>query len=190
MPTPQPAPGWYPDPGGSEGERYWDGWRWTTQHRTTPSRNDPKPAPPDWYDDPDGSGGERYWDGGRWTKHRRPKAEATVNPPGSRPTWHPTARPSQPQPDRRIWEPSAPRVHQGTVIADGGVEVASAGQAAAASRVEAGRASTLGSTPISATSSCAVCSARSFPLCRQPLIRTPSARALVATRCTAPDRRP
>ena len=91
---------------------------------------------------PDGSGGERYWDGGRWTKHRRPKAEATVNPPGSRPTWHPTARPSQPQPDRRVWEPSAPRVHQGTVIADGGVEVASAGQAAAASRVEAVRRAT------------------------------------------------
>ena len=142
MPTPQPAPGWYPDPGGSEGERYWDGWRWTTQHRITPSRNDPKPAPPDWYDDPDGSGGERYWDGGRWTKQRRPKAEATVNPPGSRPTWHPTARPSQPQPDRRVWEPSAPRVHQGIVIADGGVEVAGAGQATAAGRLEAVRRAT------------------------------------------------
>jgi hypothetical protein len=41
-----------------------------------------------------------------------------------------------------------------------------------------GRAWTLGSTPISLTSSCAVCSARSFPLCRQRLIRTPAARAL------------
>ena len=36
-----------------------------------------------------------------------------------------------------------------------------------------------------ATSSCAVCSARSFPLCRQPLMRTSAARALSATRCTA-----
>src|SRR6202171_578994 len=41
-----------------------------------------------------------------------------------------------------------------------------------------GRASTLGSTPISRTSSWAGCSARSFPLCRQPLIRTSAARAL------------
>ena len=108
----------------------------------TPLRSDPKPAPSDWYDDPDGAGGERYWDGGRWTQQRRPKAEATVDLPGSSPTWRPTARPSQTQPNRRVSEPSAPQVDQGTVIADGGVEVAGAGQAAAASRLEAVRRAT------------------------------------------------
>jgi hypothetical protein len=28
-PPPQPAAGWYPDPGGSGDQRYWDGQRWT-----------------------------------------------------------------------------------------------------------------------------------------------------------------
>jgi uncharacterized Tic20 family protein len=27
--APPPAPGWYPDPGGSAAHRYWDGTRWT-----------------------------------------------------------------------------------------------------------------------------------------------------------------
>ena len=143
MATPQPAPGWYPEPGGSEGERYWDGERWTTQRRITPSPNDPVQAPPNWYDDPDGSGGERYWSGQHWTTQRRPKADATVNPPGSQPTWHPTAKPSQPQPDRRVWESSAPRVHAEIVVEGVGVEVDGAGQATAAGRLEAVRRTTM-----------------------------------------------
>lgn len=28
MTTPQPAPGWYPDPSGRPGQRYWDGQQW------------------------------------------------------------------------------------------------------------------------------------------------------------------
>lgn len=29
MTPPPPAPGWYPDPGGGPGQRYWDGSKWT-----------------------------------------------------------------------------------------------------------------------------------------------------------------
>lgn len=29
VPTGSPAPGWYPDPGGTGGQRYWDGQQWT-----------------------------------------------------------------------------------------------------------------------------------------------------------------
>ncbi len=28
----QPAPGWYPDPSGNPGQRYYDGAQWTDQH--------------------------------------------------------------------------------------------------------------------------------------------------------------
>lgn len=30
MTSGQPAPGWYPDPNGGSGERYWDGQQWRT----------------------------------------------------------------------------------------------------------------------------------------------------------------
>lgn len=39
--TPPPM-GWYPDPAGSEQERYWDGERWTRNLRNPP---DPQPHP-------------------------------------------------------------------------------------------------------------------------------------------------
>ena len=38
--TPPPM-GWYPDPAGSEQERYWDGERWTRNLRNPP---DPQPV--------------------------------------------------------------------------------------------------------------------------------------------------
>jgi hypothetical protein len=100
MARPQPAPGWYPDPDGSGGERHWDGERWTTERRAKPSPNDPEPAA-NWYPDPDGSGGTRYWDGERWTKQRRPQAEATTDVSGSQPTPRPSSR-AKPSPYARI----------------------------------------------------------------------------------------
>jgi hypothetical protein len=35
MATPQPLPGWYPNPDGSDDERYWDGHGWTKDRRPT-----------------------------------------------------------------------------------------------------------------------------------------------------------
>lgn len=34
-------PGWYPDPGGADLMRFWDGQRWTSQ--TEPGRREPHP---------------------------------------------------------------------------------------------------------------------------------------------------
>lgn len=31
MTSPQPAPGWYPDPSGAPGQQYWDGQQWQGQ---------------------------------------------------------------------------------------------------------------------------------------------------------------
>jgi hypothetical protein len=91
-------PGWYPNPDGSDDERYWDGLRWTAQRRVRDAsirraatgHSSPQPVnhttthePPDWYPDPDGSGGERYWDGERWTSRGRPRAEPTPRAFGS-----------------------------------------------------------------------------------------------------------
>jgi hypothetical protein len=36
--------GWYPNPSGAPGQRYFDGRDWTAHHRATPLQ--PKPAPP------------------------------------------------------------------------------------------------------------------------------------------------
>jgi hypothetical protein len=41
MTNPTTPPGWYPDPSGSGGQRYWDGTQWTQQ--VAPG---PQPAPP------------------------------------------------------------------------------------------------------------------------------------------------
>lgn len=89
-----PAPGWYKDPGGSDGQRYWDGQAWTDELRprdAQPSRSHPTPPaqpttapahppaqpagpaeqPPGWYPDPWDPQQQRAWDGQRWTEHTR-----------------------------------------------------------------------------------------------------------------------
>jgi hypothetical protein len=40
-----PPPGWHPDPGGSGGQRWWDGTRWT-EHVSAPGVAPPVPANP------------------------------------------------------------------------------------------------------------------------------------------------
>ena len=39
-----PRAGWYSDPGGSGGERYWDGTRWTDQTRAAGAGSGPAPT--------------------------------------------------------------------------------------------------------------------------------------------------
>lgn len=43
--TPHPPPGWYDDPAGAHGSRWWDGSGWTDQVRAAPPGDDP-PLPP------------------------------------------------------------------------------------------------------------------------------------------------
>ena len=46
MTQPPPPPGWYPDPAGSGGTRWWDGQGWT-EHVQQPAPPPPPPSPPD-----------------------------------------------------------------------------------------------------------------------------------------------
>jgi hypothetical protein len=61
MTSQQPAAGWYPDPSGGPGQRYWDGQQWVA---STPVQT-AQPAA-GWYPDPSGGPGQRYWDGQQW----------------------------------------------------------------------------------------------------------------------------
>ena len=61
----QAPAGWYADPQGGGGRRYWDGTRWTEQTQ-------PAQPPAGWYEDPQGGVGTRYWDGTRWTERTQP----------------------------------------------------------------------------------------------------------------------
>jgi hypothetical protein len=45
MTTPPTPAGWYPDPDGSGGQRYWDGSGWT-EHRSPATPEPPEPTPP------------------------------------------------------------------------------------------------------------------------------------------------
>src|SRR3954468_15823525 len=60
MTSSMPPPGWYPNPSGEPGQRYWDGHNWTIE-------NVPPKPPPGWYTNPSGEPGQRYWDGHQWT---------------------------------------------------------------------------------------------------------------------------
>jgi hypothetical protein len=76
---PRQAPaGWYEDPQGGGGRRYWDGTRWTERRQLG------RASPAGWYEDPRGGGGRRYWDGGRWTEQTQPaeKSSAAAEQPG------------------------------------------------------------------------------------------------------------
>src|SRR5271155_4785450 len=42
--TPSAAPGWYPDPSGAPGQRYFDGTRWTEQRSDVPAPATTAPA--------------------------------------------------------------------------------------------------------------------------------------------------
>ena len=41
-----PPAGWYPNPSGAPGQRYFDGRDWTAHHRATPLQPKPAPSPP------------------------------------------------------------------------------------------------------------------------------------------------
>jgi threonine/homoserine/homoserine lactone efflux protein len=43
MTQPSPQPGWYPDPSGTPGQRYWDGQQW--MHYAPPPQPQPQPQP-------------------------------------------------------------------------------------------------------------------------------------------------
>ena len=64
--SPMPPPGWYSDPGGSTGQRWWDGAAWGDVAADPRERPEPVPPPPGWYPDPSMPGTHRWWDGSAW----------------------------------------------------------------------------------------------------------------------------
>lgn len=110
--------GWYPEPSGAGGERWWDGYQWTEHVRATqPAERSATPAPQaqvpaGWYPDPSGGGGQRYWDGAQWTDH--------VDPPAT------TGEP----------QPAEQQVTEAPADAEGADEAAGAGEVADAAPLD------------------------------------------------------
>lgn len=76
--------GWYPDPSGAPGQRWWDGNDWGPErHRlATPKANtsQTESSPPaGWYPDPSASAGQRWWDGNDWSSQTPPSGKAESN---------------------------------------------------------------------------------------------------------------
>ena len=66
MTSSTPTPGWYPNPSGEPGQRYWDGHNWTIV--SVPATSTVAPyRRPGWYPNPSGDSGRRYWNGSEWT---------------------------------------------------------------------------------------------------------------------------
>ncbi|MGB3351253.1 MAG: DUF4352 domain-containing protein [Mycobacterium sp.] len=62
MTTPQTPAGWYSDPDGSGGQRYWDGQAWT-EHRAPAPQIPPPPPPPAAAAEPEHAGAHRALEG-------------------------------------------------------------------------------------------------------------------------------
>src|SRR5262245_28616990 len=92
-----PPAGWYPDPAGGGGRRYWDGGQWAAV------------APPaGWYPDPDGSGGRRYWNGRQWAAVAKPAKPPRRDPGTSTPMPDPADGEGRRDDDIDQREPPAP----------------------------------------------------------------------------------
>lgn len=84
--------GWYSDPAGSGGWRWWDGGRWSGATRDAGQGGSEAPspggesaqggglAPAGWYADPSGYHAWRWWDGRRWTDAAGDAGESPATP--------------------------------------------------------------------------------------------------------------
>ena len=128
---PGAPPGWYPDPAGGTGERWWDGYAWSQATRTAEQAVTPPAgqdrgtgsgsggsegsegasgqsgypgAPPGWYPDPAGGPGLRWWDGYAWT-------DTTVLPERPPPPpWASAPPPQGPPSEAAPWAVAAERL--------------------------------------------------------------------------------
>ncbi|MDT5225573.1 MAG: hypothetical protein QOG19_2980 [Mycobacterium sp.] len=87
-----PPPGWYPDPNGGGGRRYWDGTQWPAKREFKwwasligagyPIAAYPMATPPavGWYPEAPSSTDQRYWDGTRWIERggKKPSSGFTL----------------------------------------------------------------------------------------------------------------
>jgi Protein of unknown function (DUF2510) len=88
---PLPAAGWFADPAGSAGTRWWDGAQWTDHTRplvTAPvvaasAVVEAAKVEAGWYPDPDGLGGKRWWSGDEWGRQVPPDLAAELQSLGA-----------------------------------------------------------------------------------------------------------